>query len=545
MDGLTVADVERQIGVFGFLHNLRAELKDGSFRPLPVREREIPKQGGSGKVRRLGIPTVADRVVQAALKLVLEPIFEADFKPVSYGFRPLRRAHDAISEIHLFGTERYQWVLDADIEACFDSISRSALIDRVRRRIKDKRVLTLVKAFLKAGVMTEHGRHEDSDTGTPQGGILSPLSANIALSELDEHVMGPWQPGGTMSSEKRRERRRQKGLPNWRLVRYADDFVVMVHGVREDVETLREQIASPTVRRPWWAVSPAGAPPRRPARWSPPRLLHPRAARPESPHAGLTLYQVLGLLQDLLKAWTGAEWRLPVAVPAVGPVRGLREELQGGCLVVPGAVEVAVPPRSDRQLSARVVRVFVEHRRQVGVVVVRAGCIIEVIGTQVGHVRAGDQHRGAAAPVVVGVPVEAQSARRAAAGALPVREVGVGGQVRRLYRRDGVRRHRQQSGRQGRHPGGTYESRLHGNSSTFVDRERIEPSDISTSSAKPWATSPERQLTVFVRKPGMVNVPEVDAPRTTAHPAQRARPNAPQPPTAPWRCPGSAHVTAV
>ncbi|GLV80301.1 group II intron reverse transcriptase/maturase [Streptomyces hygroscopicus subsp. hygroscopicus] len=243
VDGLTVADVERQIGVFGFLHNLRAELKVGSFRPLPVRERKIPKPGGSGKVRKLGIPTVADRVVQAALKLVLEPIFETDFLPVSYGFRPLRRAHDAISEIYLFGTRKYQWVLDADIEACFDSISHSALMDRVRRRIKDKRVLMLVKAFLKAGVMTEHGRHEESDTGTPQGGILSPLLANIVLSELDEHVMGPWQPGGTMSSEKRRERRRQKGLPNWRLVRYADDFVVMVHGAREDVETLREQIA--------------------------------------------------------------------------------------------------------------------------------------------------------------------------------------------------------------------------------------------------------------------------------------------------------------
>ena len=104
----------------GFLDDLRAALKDGSFRPLPVRERKIPKPGGSGKVRNLGIPTVADRVVQAALKLVLEPIFEADFVPVSYGFRPKRRAHDAIAEIHHFGTRGYRWVLDADIEAAFD-----------------------------------------------------------------------------------------------------------------------------------------------------------------------------------------------------------------------------------------------------------------------------------------------------------------------------------------------------------------------------------------------------------------------------------------
>jgi RNA-directed DNA polymerase len=108
VDGLTVADVERITGVPGFLDDLRAHLKEGTFRPMPVRERTIPKPGGSGKVRRLGIPTVADLVVQAALKLVLEPIFEADFEPVSYGFRPGRRAHDAIAEIHHFGTLGYR-----------------------------------------------------------------------------------------------------------------------------------------------------------------------------------------------------------------------------------------------------------------------------------------------------------------------------------------------------------------------------------------------------------------------------------------------------
>jgi RNA-directed DNA polymerase len=174
VDGVSVADVEQEIGLPGFLDDLRDALKTGSFRPLPVRERTIPKPGGSGKVRRLGIPTVTDRVVQAALKLVLEPIFEADFVPVSYGFRPRRRAHDAIAEIHLFGTKGYRWVLDADIEACFDSIDHTALMDRVRRRVKDKRVLTLVKAFLKAGLLTELGERQDTATGTPQGGILTP-----------------------------------------------------------------------------------------------------------------------------------------------------------------------------------------------------------------------------------------------------------------------------------------------------------------------------------------------------------------------------------
>ena len=243
VDGMTARDVETGIGMPGFLSDLQAQLKTGSFRPLAVRERRIPKPGGSGKVRRLGIPTIADRVVQAALKLVLEPIFEADFAPVSYGFRPMRRAHDAVAEIQRFGTKGYRWVLDADIEACFDCIAHTVLMDRVRTRIKDKRVLALVKAFLKAGVMTELGEREDSPTGTPQGGILSPLLANIALSVLDEHVHGPWQHGGIMSTPRRRARRRAKGLPNWRIVRYADDFVVLVHGDLADVEALREEVA--------------------------------------------------------------------------------------------------------------------------------------------------------------------------------------------------------------------------------------------------------------------------------------------------------------
>lgn len=244
VDGLTVAQIEQRIGHRGFLDELRAQLKAGTFRPLPVRERKIPKPGGSGKIRKLGIPTTADRVVQAALKLVLEPIFEADFEPVSYGFRPQRRAQDAIAEIHYYGTFGYRWVLDADIEACFDSIDHVALMNRVRARIKDKRVLALVKAFLKAGVLTELGDRQDTHTGTPQGGILSPLLANIALSALDEHVMGPWKPGGQMSTSYQRRRRRAQGLPTWRLVRYADDFIILVHGDQQDAQALREDVAT-------------------------------------------------------------------------------------------------------------------------------------------------------------------------------------------------------------------------------------------------------------------------------------------------------------
>lgn len=242
VDGLTVADVEAQVGVPGFLDDLRARLKSGTFRPLPVRERTIPKPGGSGKVRRLGIPTIADRVVQAALKLVLEPLFEADFLPVSYGFRPRRRVQDAIAETQFYGTRGYRWVLDADITACFDEIGHAPLMDRVRTRVKDKRVLALVKAFLKAGIMTELGDYRDTHTGTPQGGILSPLLANVALSVLDERFHEPWQPGGSMSTDSRRTRRRAKGLPTWRIVRYADDFVILVNGTHEDAQALRGQV---------------------------------------------------------------------------------------------------------------------------------------------------------------------------------------------------------------------------------------------------------------------------------------------------------------
>ncbi len=243
VDGITTEYVKEAVGVPGFLDDLRAALKDGSFRPLPVRERMIPKPGGSGKLRRLGIPAIADRVVQAALKLVLEPIFEAGFEPVSYGFRPRRRAQDAIAEIHHFGTRGYRWVLDADIEAAFDNVSHPAVMDRVRARVKDKRVLALVKAFLKAGVLTELGEHRDTLTGTPQGGILSPLIFNIALSALDEHLTAPWKEGGAMSTEYRRAARRHKGLPTWRMVRYADDFAVLVNGSQDDAAALREEIA--------------------------------------------------------------------------------------------------------------------------------------------------------------------------------------------------------------------------------------------------------------------------------------------------------------
>ena len=221
VDGQTARHVEQQVGVERFLDGLREELRSGSFRPLPVKERLIPKRGG--KLRRLGVPALRDRVVQAALKTVLEPIFEADFKPCSYGFRPGRRAHDAIAEIHLLATHSYEWVLEADIKACFDEISHVAVQDRLRARVADKRVMALIKAFLKAGILTELGGQEETLSGTPQGGILSPLIANVALSALDEHFAHAWQT--RMATRPVREKIRRRGGATYRLVRYADDCV--------------------------------------------------------------------------------------------------------------------------------------------------------------------------------------------------------------------------------------------------------------------------------------------------------------------------------
>jgi RNA-directed DNA polymerase len=222
-----------------FLLALREDLKARRFTPSRVREKVIPK--APGKVRRLGIPTAADRVVQASLKLVLEPIFEADFNPSSYGFRPNRRAQDAIADIDYFGAacRGYGWVFEADIKACFDEIDHAALMDRVRLRVGDRRVLRLIRAFLRAGILTEEGQDRTTITGTPQGGVLSPLLANIALSALDEHFARKWAALGPAWT---RAKLRRAGIPAMRIVRYADDFVVMVNGTQADAEALRGDV---------------------------------------------------------------------------------------------------------------------------------------------------------------------------------------------------------------------------------------------------------------------------------------------------------------
>jgi RNA-directed DNA polymerase len=241
VDAVTRFYVEGSIGVIPFLEGLRSSLKDGSFAPLPVKQAMIPKKGG--KVRYLGIPTLRDRVAQMALKLILEPIFEVDFYPSSYGYRPGRRAQDAIAEIHHYTSRpsNYEWVIEGDITACFDNVDHHVLMDLVAERVKDRKVLRLISAFLRAGVVERHGGFTASLTGTPQGGVASPLLANIYLSVLDRHFSTIWDE--QMSPQWRRQHRRRTGWANYRLIRYADDFVVLVHGEQSDAEAVKTTIA--------------------------------------------------------------------------------------------------------------------------------------------------------------------------------------------------------------------------------------------------------------------------------------------------------------
>ena len=250
-DGMTRDKVEeRPGGVARFLTDIREEMRAGQYQPQPVRQRLIPKPGRSGKMRPLGIPTLKDRLVQMALKLVLEPIFEADFYPTSYGFRPGRSTHDALAvaqcKLHpsRFGPSRFRYVIEGDIKGCFDAIDHHVLMERVRRRIKDRHVLRLILAFLKAGIMIE-GTIRHPQTGTPQGGIVSPLLANVYLTAIDERY-GRWS-GRPREAAKtplyRRYQDRKKGRPSFCSVRYADDFVVYVEGTLEEAEAEKQALA--------------------------------------------------------------------------------------------------------------------------------------------------------------------------------------------------------------------------------------------------------------------------------------------------------------
>jgi group II intron reverse transcriptase/maturase len=250
VDGITVRKIAHGEGIDPFLSRLRAELRTRSYRPSPARRVLIPKPGQPGKYRPLGIPTVKDRIVQAALKNVLEPIFEADFYPVSYGFRPGKSVFGALEHLRMLlrpwreaETEAqrrlpYQWAIEGDIRGCFDHIDHHALMVRVRRRVGDPKVCQLITVFLKSGVMSGE-QYTRTDFGTPQGGILSPLLANIALSAIEEryerHVWPRRAPTIRTEAAKilkrasgARVKDKASGRPVCFPIRYADDFIILV-----------------------------------------------------------------------------------------------------------------------------------------------------------------------------------------------------------------------------------------------------------------------------------------------------------------------------
>jgi group II intron reverse transcriptase/maturase len=233
VDGVTAKAVKEQ-GAEEWLTGIQDKLRTRRYEPQPIRRKWIPKPSKPGKMRPLGIPTLEDRLVQMALKLVLEPIYEAHFKGCSFGFRPNRGPWNAIRRIKHLMTPHfgYGWVIEADLKSCFDNIPHGPLLHRMRQRVQDKKILALVKAFLKAGTM-EQKANVYPVTGSPQGGILSPLLANIYLDQLDEYYHQQYH---SLRSTTRNRWFHEKGKAIIWLVRYADDFVLIVRGTRTQAD---------------------------------------------------------------------------------------------------------------------------------------------------------------------------------------------------------------------------------------------------------------------------------------------------------------------
>ena len=259
-----MGSIRRQYGEGAYLGELQRTLRSGAYRPSPCRRKLIPKAGKPGQLRPLGIPTVTDRVVQAAIKQFLEPILEARFWHVSYGFRPGRGCHGALEHIRMAVRPRktskedgkrhdtpYQWVIEGDIKGCFDNIDHHLLMNRVRQHCGDRQVNRLLVQFLKAGALSEE-QFLRTDAGTPQGGIISPLLANIALSVIEERyerwvnhqVKRQSRRGcdGVKAARWARSTDRQAGRTVFFPIRYADDFVILVSGSLQDAVAEREQL---------------------------------------------------------------------------------------------------------------------------------------------------------------------------------------------------------------------------------------------------------------------------------------------------------------
>lgn len=227
VDGVTFEEIEAQ-GTERFLEQIRNELIQHTYVPLPARRCEIPKDGGKGKVRVLSIPAIRDRVVQGALKLILEPIFEADFQPGSYGYRPKRTAHAAISRVAESIVRQKVRIIDLDLKGYFDNVRHDVLLAKVARRIKDQQVMHLLKLILRS----------TGKRGVPQGGVISPVLSNVYLNEVDRML------------ERAKESTRNGTYTSVEYARYADDLVVLIDAYKEHdwlldavVKRLREEFA--------------------------------------------------------------------------------------------------------------------------------------------------------------------------------------------------------------------------------------------------------------------------------------------------------------
>ena len=238
IDGMTKSNF---LGDYdGYINRLKETLKAKTFEPEPVKRVYIPKPN-SEKKRPLGIPTLLDRIVQEALRMILEPIWESDFSINSYGFRPNRSTYDAMTYIGKRLASNagasYQWVIEGDRASYFDTIPQRRLLKAVKKRIADRDLRDLLWKFLRAGVMHQ-GTIKETLTGTPQGGIVSPLLANIYLHELDRYMESKY----LKLSEWERQKRRRQGIGNYLYVRYADDFVVLCNGTKAEAQAIKREL---------------------------------------------------------------------------------------------------------------------------------------------------------------------------------------------------------------------------------------------------------------------------------------------------------------